>query len=194
MSIAAPPIQVVATGTDWPAIVAAITTGVVGLAGIGGTLWQGKRSREAQAADLKESLDSQAENLKAGINAENERARHADKRNVYASSLAAFNETMSSAVNYRVARQHASNEEELRHMRDRQDDAQTAMFESLQVVMLIATQEVCERAIHLQDGLIAFMKATFEEDSNDAAPSVKDIGQLRDKLLRALRADLGEPV
>src|SRR5215471_18310757 len=76
--------EVVTVGPDWPAIAAGITTGVVGLAGIGGTLWQGKRSREAQTADLKASLDATADNLKVGINAENERARLAEKRRIYA--------------------------------------------------------------------------------------------------------------
>ena len=54
--------MVASTGTDWPAVVAAISTGVVGLAGIVGTFRSGKRS----------------------INAENERARLAEKRRIYA--------------------------------------------------------------------------------------------------------------
>lgn len=36
LDVASPVIQVVTTGTDWPAIVAVISTGIVGLAGIGG--------------------------------------------------------------------------------------------------------------------------------------------------------------
>ena len=39
---------VLSGGTDWPAIVAAISTGVVGVAGIIGTAWQSKRGRDLE--------------------------------------------------------------------------------------------------------------------------------------------------
>jgi hypothetical protein len=76
-----PVVQAVTVGPDWPAIAAAI---VVGLAGIGGTLWQGKRSREAQTVNLKQSLDAATENLKIGIGAEKERMQLTEKRRTYA--------------------------------------------------------------------------------------------------------------
>jgi uncharacterized protein YbjT (DUF2867 family) len=82
MTVISPVVQVVTGGTNWPAIIGAISTGVVGLAGIGGTLWQGKRAREAQTADLKTSLDATAENLQRSLNTENERARLAEKRRI----------------------------------------------------------------------------------------------------------------
>jgi len=65
-----------------------IVTGTVGLAGIGGTLWQGKRSREASSKDLNHSLEVGAANLITSINADNERARIAEKRRIYASFIA----------------------------------------------------------------------------------------------------------
>jgi hypothetical protein len=71
-----PDVQVVTTGTDWPAIIAAITTGVVGVAGILATYWQGKRGQEAAS-----------KNLSTTINAENERAHLAEKRRIYARCL-----------------------------------------------------------------------------------------------------------
>src|SRR5215469_3518258 len=77
-----------------------LITGAVGLAGIGGTLWQGKRSREAQTADLKTSLDATADNLKASINAEKERARLAQKRQMYVDCMTAFAEMISAADLY----------------------------------------------------------------------------------------------
>jgi hypothetical protein len=48
MLTATPPVVhvVISGGTDWPTIVAAVATGVVGIAGIIGTAWQGKRSRD----------------------------------------------------------------------------------------------------------------------------------------------------
>ena len=60
---------------DWGTVVAGAITGVVGLAGIAGTTWQAKRSRAAQTADLRASLDATTENLKLGTDAENARAR-----------------------------------------------------------------------------------------------------------------------
>jgi uncharacterized protein YbjT (DUF2867 family) len=69
MEAISPVVQVVTGGTDWPAIVAAISTGVVGLAGIGGTLWSGKSS----------------------INAQDRRAELAQKRHIYGAYHAAIN-------------------------------------------------------------------------------------------------------
>jgi hypothetical protein len=77
-------IQIVTTGPDWPAIAAAISTGVVGLAGIGGTLWQGKRAREHASTDLTTGLEATTDDLKLSIKAENSRARLMEKRRVYA--------------------------------------------------------------------------------------------------------------
>jgi len=68
-----------------------LITGVVGLAGIGGTLWQGKRSREAQTADLKASLDAATDNLKLSISTEDRRNRRTEKRQIYAACLASIN-------------------------------------------------------------------------------------------------------
>src|ERR1022692_2920925 len=67
-----PVVQVVTSGVSWPAIVAAISGGVVGLAGIGSTIWVATRS----------------------ISAENSRVRLAEKRRTYARFLTACNETI----------------------------------------------------------------------------------------------------
>lgn len=71
-----------------------LTTGAVGLAGIGGTLWQGKRAREAASSDLRESLNTASKNLLTSINAENERARIAEKRRIYAHFIAALGDLL----------------------------------------------------------------------------------------------------
>jgi hypothetical protein len=54
LDVTSPVIQVVTTGTDWPAIAAVISTGIVGLAGIGGTIWQATRNwyKEEQRAKV----------------------------------------------------------------------------------------------------------------------------------------------
>jgi hypothetical protein len=70
MIIAAQPtVEVVTAGTDWPAIVAAIVTGLVAIIGIGGTAWQAKRGREAATADLNASLTAATTNQNANIKA-----------------------------------------------------------------------------------------------------------------------------
>lgn len=65
LEAASPVIQVVTTGVDWPAIAAVISTGVVGVAGIGATLWQARRNWSH----------------------EDERAMRAEKIRIYASCL-----------------------------------------------------------------------------------------------------------
>ena len=66
---------------DWTTYIPSVVTGVVGLAGIGGALWQAKRAREAAAedakanrqaasSDLQVSMRQTANNLVVSINAE----------------------------------------------------------------------------------------------------------------------------
>src|ERR1700689_5504064 len=78
-----PVIDVVTKGTDWPTIV----TGVVGVAGIIGTYWQGKRAREATSQDLRDSLS-----------AETDRALRTDRRVVYANLLAMITKMTNAAA------------------------------------------------------------------------------------------------
>ena len=74
--MAGPVIQVVSGGTNWTAVVAAISGGLVGLAGIGATVWASVRTSRA----------------------ENKREHLAEKRRVYINCLAAVYEM------YRVSR------------------------------------------------------------------------------------------
>lgn len=73
---------------DWGSVIAGAITGVVGVAGIIGTAWQGKRSREAQSTDLRASIDAAAENLRHSISVEDDRTKLADKSRIYAQCLA----------------------------------------------------------------------------------------------------------
>src|ERR1039457_6121611 len=79
LDVIPPVVDVVTKGTDWPTI----ATGVVGVAGIIGTSWQGKRAREATSQDLRDSL-----------RADTDRALTADRRGVYANFLAATNKML----------------------------------------------------------------------------------------------------
>ena len=53
MTLAASVVQVVTSGVDWPAVAAAIAGGVVGLAGIGVTVWQSSKSIGAEETRIK---------------------------------------------------------------------------------------------------------------------------------------------
>jgi hypothetical protein len=75
-----------------------VITGVVGLAGIGGTLWQGKRARETASKDLRESLHANTRNLLLSISAENYRQHRAEKKEIYAACLAELAKMVQAAV------------------------------------------------------------------------------------------------
>jgi hypothetical protein len=162
---------------DWGNVAAGAITGVVGLAGIIGTSWQGKRSREAQATDLKASLDATAANLKPGIDAENERARLADKRRVYARYLAALSELLRA-----MGLVQAVGADNLTAV-GAELDASTALISALSEVELIAPYEV---------GILAGFarKVLADYDPDDQNPF--DYGNARANLIWAMRADLGE--
>ena len=66
-------VHVINSGTDWLALAAVTSTGVVGLAGIGAAVWQASR----------------------GWARDEKRAATAEKRRIYAECLAAFNDAVS---------------------------------------------------------------------------------------------------
>jgi hypothetical protein len=77
------PTIIIESGTDWPAIIASISTGVAAVAGIFGTVWQSRR----------------------GWNRDDKRVRLADKRSIYADCLTTFNAAARAATSEHVARQ-----------------------------------------------------------------------------------------
>jgi len=176
---------------------------MVGLAGIGGALWQAKRAREAAAKDakanreaassaLQASLTQTANNLVVSINSEDKRADVATKRRIYAACLAAFQQVIRAAVNYRTART-TQTEEERKPLIEKQEAAQDMMYQAMGELLLIAPHDIAQLADMLSRTLLAFMVAThigppFQD------PSAKEAGQIQAALVRAMRIDLGEPV
>ena len=67
------------SAVDWGTVIAAGITGLVGVAGIGGTLLSARMTSK-----------SDAENLRTSIAAEDARAKVAEKRRIYANCLAAL--------------------------------------------------------------------------------------------------------
>jgi hypothetical protein len=188
---------------DWTIYIPSAVTGVVGLAGIGGALWQAKRAREAAAdeakanreaasSDLQASMRETANNLVVSINAEDKRAGVATKRRLYAACLAAFQQAMRAAVNYRTART-SQTEEERKSLIEKQEDAQDKMYQAMGELYLIAPYDVLRLADTLSNTLISFMAATHIGPPFQG-PAAKEAGQIQTALVRAMRVDLGEPV
>ena len=197
----------VARGTllavDWTTYIPAAVTGVVGLAGIGGALWQAKRAREAAAedakanreaasGDLQASMRQTANNLVVSINAEDKRADVATRRRIYAACLAAFQQVSRAAVNYRTARTTQA-EEERKPLIEKQEVAQDKMYQAVSELLLIAPYDVVQLVDTLSNTLLSFMAATHIGPPF-RGPAAKEAGQIRTALVRAMRIDLGGPV
>jgi len=174
-------IQIVTTGPDWPAIAAAVSTGVVGLAGIGGALWQGKRARENASTDLKKSLKATSDNLKLSIDAENKRARLMEKRRVYAhftGMLDAAYALVTGEMFYPDTASVLKSEDIIRA----RHDAMIAAHNAYSELQLIAPPDVRAAA-----------KTTIKILRERGIPL--DVWNSRRKYLRErMRTDLGEPV
>ena len=188
---------------DWTTYIPSAVTGVVGLAGIGGALWQAKRAREAAAeeakanrkaasSDLQASMRQNANNLVVSINAEDKRADIATRRRIYAACFAAFQQVTRAAANYRTART-TQNEEERKPLIQRQEDAQDKMYETMGELLLIAPYEIVQLADMLSSTLLSFMAATHIGPPFQG-PAAKEAGQIQTALVRVMRIDLGEPV
>jgi hypothetical protein len=207
---AIPPVIDVVTGTDWPAVISSIVTGVAAVVGIGGTAYLARRvsndskkslevasndaksDRKAASDDLQASLKAAAEQLATSINADDRRARVAEKRRIYASVLAVMQQVMAAATAYRVARS-GNNAEERKAAASRQTKSQEDMFQAIGELMLIAPHEVAGNAVALQNTLVQFMVASHAGEPF-GGPEPRAVGGVRDALLRSMRIDLGEPV
>src|SRR5689334_17382560 len=126
------------TVSDWPAIVTGIVIGVVGLAGIVAVYWQGKRAAEAAS-----------ENLRQSTNAENERARLAEKRRIYAACQAAFTAMRIESITHRVAYQPPPRQEQRDAAELALNQARLAMLNATGELLLIAPAAVRKLAADL---------------------------------------------
>jgi hypothetical protein len=166
-----------------------LVTGAVGIAGIGGTLWQGKRAREAQTADLKASLDATTEHLKLGINTENARIRQADKRRIYATYLATVRDLITAAVRERgaIVTQSEERQADAKFRASKASDSYHQVHEELS---LIASRDVMQCANTVSDFLADYLKDTVEGAS--ARGAMNGVAEMAIDLRLAMRADLGE--
>ena len=170
--------DVVTKGTDWPTIV----TGIVGVAGIIGTYWQGKRAREATSRDLRESLRT-----------ETERALTADRRAVYAGYLAAFSKMLIADSTFEERWNRAPDDTARSALRSAYTETMTELFGATAEVELVAPPAI--------GGAAATITGAFPKHFNDlAAGKATDGKAIRNAASRqraavtlAMRADLGVP-
>jgi hypothetical protein len=148
---------------DW----AIVVTGVVGLAGIGGTLLSARMAAR-----------SAVENLRTSISAEDARAKVAEKRRIYASCLAALGaHATANAFPLTTVSPEAGIRFQEEIIRTR-STAMNAVFE----VQLISPSEVAGLA---NITLLALLNADLDTQTPEIA---KAIGTL----MGAMRRDLGE--
>jgi hypothetical protein len=159
MAALSPVVQVVTTGTDWPAIVAAISTGVVGIAGIVATFLSGKRR----------------------INAENERARLAEKRRIYAAFMAAVDSLYVITIH--------ADDDNTQLDSARYNDARTALYRATSELRLVAPPDV-EHIVWEIGKAIDSYASSRRKGKSVSFPD--NFGSKRSDLERAMRADLAE--
>ena len=153
---------------DWTSIVPTAISGVVGLAGIGGTLLSARMTSK-----------SDSENLRTSIGAEDQRARLAEKCRIYANYLSAlsagFNSYVESSTKQDLAGQ--KHDEIMARWRDAHVNALSASSE----VRLIGPGAVGSLATEIFNLMLRLRR----EDVELWARTYRD-------LLAAMRADLGE--
>jgi hypothetical protein len=166
--------------SDWPAIVTGVATGVVGLAGIVAVYWQGKRATETAS-----------ENFRGSIEVQEQRARLAEKRRIYAACQAAFTAMRIESITHRVAYQPPPDQEQRAAAELALNQVQRAMLNATSELLLIAPNGVSKIATDLTDSYVSYITATVRGAPLDepAAPAA----HMQDQLYDAMRADLAEP-
>ena len=166
--------------SDWPAIITGVVTGVVGLAGIAATYWQGKRATEAAS-----------ENFRRSIGVQEERARLAEKRRIYATCQAAFTAMRIESITHRVAYQPPPDQEQRDAAELALNQVQRAMLNATSELLLIAPNGVRKIAADLADIYVSYITATVHGASLDEPTGPAAL--MQDQLYDAMRADLAEP-
>ena len=163
---------------DWASVVPGAITGVVGIAGIGGSI-----------ASAKLAGKSAAQNLQTSIAAENEHARRADKRQVYIRYQVSLTEILGAINNLRHRGEHLSSRESKIRI-DLVDKAFAPMDRAMTEMWLAAPDEIAYLADHIAGVLWHYV----HDMKSNLKPVMPDIVGERTKLYRAMSADLGEPV
>jgi hypothetical protein len=168
---------------DWASVVPGAITGIVGIAGIGGSIVSAKLAGK-----------SATQNLQTSIAAENERARLADKRRIYASFQASMDNVYVAIDTAQTSRAGADREQHVSDMRA----AATTMLAAMTELQLIAPKDLRNLATDVGNLTARHFRAaeegrrTIQLTSKEGAE--RKFAEERLELYRAMRADLGEPV
>ena len=187
-------IDVVSGGVDWASIAVAGATVVAAIGGIWGTARQASRGREAAAEDLKKSLDAAAANIRLNIIADDERARIAEKRRIYAACQASFIAMIGPVIRHRREFSAATTPEQREAARSRLDTPRAAMFlqRSERVEVDSAPPDIGELANAVERNFM-----TFISDTNDGAllassgVLMPEVAVMQNRLYDLMRQDLG---
>ena len=185
-------IDVVSGGVDWASIAVAGATVVAAIGGIWGTARQASRGREAAAEDLKKSLDAAAANIRLNIIADDERARIAEKRRIYAACQASFIAMIGPVIRHRREFSAATTPEQREAARSRLDTPRAAMFNAVSELRLIAPPDIGELANAVERNFM-----TFISDTNDGAllassgVLMPEVAVMQNRLYDLMRQDLG---
>jgi hypothetical protein len=180
-----------------------VVTGTVGIAGIAGTLWQGKRSREAQSRDLKLSINSAAENLRLGLKAEDERAKLAEKRRIYALYVTSIDSYADKAIAFGASLKSPDRQTKNRALKAYVQGG-SAISVALAELMLIAPESVGSIARDIFVSIGAIAVAGLEDSGKRLRDDAVDrltseysklpgkYHEMANQLYDAMRRDLGE--
>ena len=166
--------------SNWPAIITGVVTGVVGVAGIVATYWQGKRATEAAS-----------ESFRRSIYAADERARLDEKRRIYAACQAAFTAMRIESITHRVAHQPPPDQAQRDAAELALNQVQRAMLNATSELLLIAPYDVRKITTDLADSYVSYITATVRGAPLDEPAS--PAAHVQEQLYDAMRADLAEP-
>ena len=158
------------SAVDWGTVIAAGITGVVGVAGIGGTLLSARMTSK-----------SDAENLRMSIAAEDKRAQLAEKRRIYANCLARLTDGFYAAT---IVKTYTGKNTDAEYKTAVQEcnRARVEATHTLHEVRLIGPGHVGNLASNAVRSLLRVLEGDSTEYSKVQA-----------ELASAMRADLGEP-
>jgi hypothetical protein len=150
-----------------------VITGAVGIAGTALGSWLTGRT--------------QTNNLRLSIRAESDRAKVAEKRRIYSRCLAAFGDFINAQVKLHSFTGQSSDSDFGRALLGELTTAASEVFKTANELLLIAPKDVGNLADSASDALTRYPGGDPTKDSR-----VAEYRHLRDQLILAMRADLGE--
>jgi hypothetical protein len=161
---------------DWVTYIPTITTGVVGLAGIGGAILS---SRMASS--------SAVSNLHTSITAEDRRAKVTEKRRIYARYLASLIEVVATSADLE---DHGDEDDpdNKKALMVRVDESIVTLVNALTELQLLAPVSLGRRADDIGRAMNEHANKVLRGEESDA-----EFYKLRSALVQEMRTDLGEP-